>query len=144
MSFLQSADVDSFFLEAKIDLENRLRDLIEKHDESDKLKYFLNSGKRLRPLLCLLTFSACNGNDYSKALDLAAAVELQHSASLVHDDIIDGDLKRRSSPSYYRTFGIEDAILTGHRAIVLGFKCILNHDPTIVRTLFKHGTIIKR
>lgn len=128
--------MERFFEAAKADLEDKLRDIIEKYDESDKLRYFLNSGKRLRPLLCLLTFSACKGNDYAKALELAAAIELHHSASLVHDDIIDGDAKRRSNPSYYKTFGVEDAILTGHRAIVLGFKCVLNHDPVIVRTLF--------
>jgi octaprenyl-diphosphate synthase len=128
--------LELFFASAKSDVNDRLKEIIEKYDESSKLKYFLNSGKRLRPLLCLLTFSACNGGDYQKALDLAAAIELHHSASLVHDDIIDGDDQRRSSPSYHRTFGIEDAILTGHRAIVLGFKCILDHDPRIVRTLF--------
>jgi geranylgeranyl pyrophosphate synthase len=117
-------------------LENRLAEIIESYDESRKLKYFLNSGKRLRPLLCLLTFSACNGSNYQKALDLASAIELHHSASLVHDDIIDRDTQRRSGPSYYKKYGIDDAILTGHRAIVLGFRCILDHDPKIVRTLF--------
>ncbi len=129
-------DLESFFGTAKADLEERLRVIIEEHDEGGKLKYFLNSGKRLRPLLCLLTFHACNGTDYSRALDLAAAIELHHCASLVHDDIIDGDVQRRSEPSFYKRFGLEDAILTGHRAIVLGFKCVLNHNAGIVRTLF--------
>lgn len=133
---METPTLERFFAQAKIDVEEKLRDIIERYDESEKLRYFLNSGKRLRPLLCLLSFNACNGNDYSKALELAAAIELHHSASLVHDDIIDGDVRRRSGPSYYKTFGIEDAILTGHRAIVLGFKCILNHDPKITRTLF--------
>ncbi len=136
MHFLANMDLENFFEAARTDLNGRLKEIIEKYDEGDKLRYFLESGKRLRPLLCLLTFSACNGSDYSKALDLAAAIELHHSASLVHDDIIDGDDKRRNGPSYHKAFGIEDALLTGHRAIVLGFRCVLNHNPEIIRTLF--------
>jgi geranylgeranyl pyrophosphate synthase len=128
--------LDIFFRTAKRDVEDRLKEIIENCDESNKLKYFLSSGKRLRPLLCLLAFGACEGYDYSKALNLAAAIELHHCASLVHDDIIDGDVERRSEESYFKRFGVEDAILTGHKAIVLGFKCVLDHDPIIVRTLF--------
>ncbi len=136
MVFEDRTDVERFFAAAKANLEDKLRTIIEKYDESEKLRYFLNSGKRLRPLLCLLTFGACNGKDYSNALELAVAIELQHSASLVHDDILDGDDRRRSGLSYFKTFGTEDAILTGHRAIVLGFKCVANHDSIIMRTLF--------
>ncbi len=107
-------------------------------EEREKLSYFLSHGKRLRPLLCILVFRVCGGKeeDYLDALDLAAAIELQHSASLVHDDIIDGDSERRAKPSYHKVFGVEDAILIGHRAIVLGFKNILKHSPEIIETFF--------
>lgn len=131
-------DLGSFFKTAKADIELRLKSTIEKYDQKGKLEYFLNHGKRLRPLLSLLVFRACGGKDgdYERALDLAVAIELQHSASLVHDDILDGDRKRRSKASYYRKFGLEDAILTGHRAIVLGFKNVLEFSPRIIETLF--------
>lgn len=130
--------LDSFFAIAKIDIEKKLKAVIEDHDEKEKLEYFLRGGKRLRPLLCILAYKACGGSEagYPAALELAAAIELQHSASLVHDDIIDGDVTRRGTSSYYRTYGIEDAILTGHRAIVLGFKNALHHDPKIIMALF--------
>lgn len=130
--------LDSFFATAKADIEKKLKDVIKNHDKKERLEYFLRGGKRLRPLLCLLAYRVCGGGEggYRDALELAAAIELQHSASLVHDDIIDGDATRRGISSYYRTYGIEDAILMGHRAIVLGFKNALHHDPKIIMTLF--------
>ncbi len=129
-------DLDVFFENAKVDVERKLKDNAERYAEQEKLGYFLNHGKRLRPLLSVLVFRACGGDGrrYESALDLAVAIELQHSASLVHDDIIDGDNRRRSKPSYYRVFGIDDAVLTGHRAIVLGLKKVLGHDPKILDT----------
>jgi geranylgeranyl pyrophosphate synthase len=131
-------NLDSFFETAKADIEGRLKCTVEKCGQKGKLEYFLNDGKRLRPLLNVLVFRACGGNEgsYQRALDLAVAIELQHSASLVHDDILDGDRKRRNKLSYYRKFGVEDAILTGHRAIVLGFKRVLEFDPRIMKTFF--------
>jgi geranylgeranyl pyrophosphate synthase len=131
-------NLNTFFETAKADIEKRLKDNVKKCEEQEKLDYFLKRGKRSRPLLSILVFRACGGDDgnYQSALDLAVAIELQHSASLVHDDIIDGDFKRRSKSSYYRIFGIEDAVLTGHRAIVLGFKNVLGHDPKILETFF--------
>ncbi len=131
-------DLETFFENTKADVERKLKDNAEIYAEHDKLEYFLNHGKRLRPLLSLLAFKACGGDggSYENALDLAVAIELQHSASLVHDDIIDGDNKRRSRPSYHRVFGIDDAVLTGHRAIVLGFKKVLGHDSRILNTFF--------
>lgn len=132
-------DLDIFFEDAKADIERKLRENVEKYAEHGKLAYFINHGKRLRSLLSILAFKACGGNGkgYESALDLAVAIELQHSASLVHDDIIDRDNKRRAKPSYYKVFGIDDAVLTGHRAIVLGFKRVLGHDPRILDTFFK-------
>ena len=136
---VENMNLNTFFETAKADLERRLKSTVEKYEEKEKLAYLLKHGKRLRPLISLLAFRACGGDEgsYQSALDLAVAIELQHSASLVHDDIIDGDSKRRNKLSYYRTFGIEDAILTGHRAIVLGFKKVLIFDQRIVKTFFE-------
>lgn len=54
----------------------------------------------LRPVMLILSFRACNGGDdrYDKALESALGIELAHSASLVHDDIMDGDTTRRGNP----------------------------------------------
>jgi geranylgeranyl pyrophosphate synthase len=129
-------NIDDFFENTIAALEKRLKDIVNHHEQQDKLEYFLNHGKRLRPLLSILIFRACGGDEsnYPNALNLAAAIELQHSASLVHDDIIDGDMERRNKSTYYEVFGVEDAILTGHRAIVLGFEQVLRQDPKILKT----------
>jgi geranylgeranyl pyrophosphate synthase len=63
------------------------------------LEQLLNSrGKRLRPILVLLTAGLLEA-DYARSVDLAAAIELLHTATLVHDDLIDGALVRRGSPT---------------------------------------------
>jgi len=58
-----------------------------------------SSGKRMRPLLGLLAYASIKG-EYLEALPGAAAVELGHNFSLVHDDIEDGDAERRHRPTF--------------------------------------------
>ncbi len=64
--------------------------------KDEKILTILKDGKRLRPLLASISFKVCTGGDeqsdqYQKFLEGSVGVELAHSASLVHDDIIDGD-----------------------------------------------------
>lgn len=75
-------------------------------------------GKRVRPLLLLTSFEACGGPDlgaqaHSDAMDAAVALELVHTASLVHDDIMDESNERRGTPSTYASHGRDGAILVG-------------------------------
>jgi geranylgeranyl diphosphate synthase, type I len=90
------------------------------------------AGKRVRPLLGLLAYASITG-DYRAALPGAAAVELGHNFSLVHDDIEDGDRERRHRPTVWALHGIPQAINTGdmlfslsrmalHRLSELGFS----------------------
>ncbi len=89
------------------------------------------AGKRMRPLLGLLAYASIAG-DHRAALPGAAAVELGHNFSLVHDDIEDGDHERRHRPTLWSLYGIPQAINTGdalftlsrialHRLTDLGF-----------------------
>ncbi|MGI6209306.1 MAG: polyprenyl synthetase family protein [Anaerolineae bacterium] len=71
-----------------------------------------DSGKRVRPLLCLLCCEACGG-EAKAALPVAAAVELIHSFSLVHDDIQDNSPLRRHRPTVWALWGIAHAINVG-------------------------------
>ena len=73
----------------------------------------LNQGKALRPTLCLF---ACNAlaDDYSRAVPAAAAVELIHNFSLVHDDIQDHDVERRHQPTVWHLWGIPKALWSGN------------------------------
>ena len=90
------------------------------------------SGKRMRPLLGLLAYASITG-DHRAALPGAAAVELGHNFSLVHDDIEDGDRERRHRPTLWSLHGVPQAINTGdmlfslsrvalHRLTDLGFS----------------------
>jgi heptaprenyl diphosphate synthase len=77
-----------------------------------------SGGKRVRPLLLLTAFEACGGDALGgkaaeQALDSAVALELVHTASLVHDDIMDEAAERRGQPSTYAAHGRDGAILVG-------------------------------
>jgi geranylgeranyl diphosphate synthase, type I len=89
-------------------------------------------GKRLRPLLGLLAYESLTG-DHRAALPGAAAVELGHNFSLVHDDIEDGDVERRHRRTLWTVYGLAQAINAGdtlftlsrmalHRLTELGFS----------------------
>jgi geranylgeranyl diphosphate synthase type I len=69
-------------------------------------------GKRIRPLLVLYSTTAAGG-DWKSALPAAAAVELLHNFSLVHDDIEDNSSLRRGRPTVWRRWGTAQAINTG-------------------------------
>ncbi|MBA2254391.1 MAG: polyprenyl synthetase family protein [Chloroflexi bacterium] len=75
-------------------------------------------GKRLRPLLGLLAYESIAG-DHRKALPGAAAVELGHNFSLVHDDIEDADVERRHRAALWTVVGVPQAINTGDTLFVL-------------------------
>ena len=113
---------------ARGDLEKKIADMI-----SDKqIVNILSGGKRLRPLLAHLAFKACtkgneSSHEYQRALEGGVVIELAHTASLVHDDIIDDDAKRRGKTSFHVKKGIASAILTGHKMLSTGFNglCII-------------------
>lgn len=92
-------------------------------------------GKRLRPILCLLCCEAFSENPM-KALDVAVALEFIHTYSLVHDDIMDLDEKRRAKPSIYKKYGIPLAILVGDGLLTLAFE-ILSPYPIISKEVAK-------
>jgi len=71
-----------------------------------------NGGKRVRPLLVILSSRICGKNDQTLPR-LAAAFEYLHVATLIHDDVIDGATERRGRPSLVQSHGIAAAILTG-------------------------------
>jgi geranylgeranyl diphosphate synthase type I len=76
------------------------------------------AGKRLRPILCLLSCQATGGNP-NQAVPAAAAIELVHNFSLVHDDIEDKSPLRRRRPTVWKIWGMPQAINTGDGLSVL-------------------------
>ncbi|MBX7235472.1 MAG: polyprenyl synthetase family protein [Caldilineales bacterium] len=77
-----------------------------------------NQGKRVRPLVVLLACQAAGGDPYT-ALPAAAAVELVHNFSLIHDDIEDGSPTRRHRPTLWSLFGPAQAINAGDAMFTL-------------------------
>ncbi|NJE06525.1 polyprenyl synthetase family protein [Thermococcus sp. M36] len=85
--------------------------------------YPLAGGKRVRPFVVLRAAEAVGG-DPSKALYPAAAVELIHNYSLVHDDIMDMDELRRGRPTVHKVWGINMAILAGDLLFSKAFEAV--------------------
>jgi geranylgeranyl diphosphate synthase type I len=82
-----------------------------------------SGGKALRPTLTLLMAEAA-GATSDAALPAAVAVELVHNHSLLHDDVIDGDLLRRHRPTAWSVFGVGPAILAGDALLTLAFETL--------------------
>src|SRR5512138_2214660 len=88
-------------------------------------------GKRIRPLMVLLC-TAAYGADWQSALPAAAAVELVHNFSLVHDDIQDHSDKRRGRPTVWKKWDMPQAINVGDMLFILAQTAILelkSHYP---------------
>ena len=83
------------------------------------------TGKRIRPLLVLLTSSACGAN-WQFALPAAAAIELVHNFSLVHDDIQDNSSKRRGRDTAWVKWGAPMAINVGDALFVMSSQAIVD------------------
>jgi len=83
-------------------------------------------GARIRPRICLAVASACREDDPVITDAAAAAIELLHCASLVHDDLpcFDDADTRRGKPSVHRLFGERLAVLSGDALIVLAFQTL--------------------
>jgi geranylgeranyl diphosphate synthase, type I len=86
------------------------------------------TGKALRPALALLSARAA-GAPAERAVSAAAAVELVHNFSLLHDDIMDGDTERRHRPTAWTVFGVGAAILAGDALLVLSQDLLLETPP---------------
>jgi geranylgeranyl diphosphate synthase, type I len=86
-------------------------------------------GKRLRPLLVLLTCAACQA-DWAAALPAAAAVELVHNFSLIHDDIQDNSDTRRGRKTVWKIWGMPLGINAGDALLVIANQALLDLSPT--------------
>jgi octaprenyl-diphosphate synthase len=80
-------------------------------DFYEPLKYALERGKRIRPIILLLSNSVAGGCE-ADALKEAVAVELLHTESIIHDDIIDDETIRRGKPVFYVVYGFNTSLLT--------------------------------
>jgi len=126
--------LERFFQVTKEDVEKKI---ISKVKDKQIVK-ILQAGKRLRPLIAQLSFKVCTGGketpyQYQQSIEGSVAIELAHTASLVHDDIIDKDTMRRGNVAFHIDAGIPRALLIGHRMLSIGFNIALSHGPIIAK-----------
>ncbi|HPJ22241.1 MAG TPA: polyprenyl synthetase family protein [Clostridia bacterium] len=94
----------------------------------EAMHYSLSGGKHLRPSLLLGVYSVFSDDSLDKALPFAAALEMIHTYSLIHDDLpaMDDDDLRRGKPSSHRMFGEAMAILAGDALLNTAAECMLS------------------
>lgn len=130
LGYPSGVDIRSEFNDLLVEIEEEMRSVLGERDGHtrplyDMLTYHLGldqpdgpRGKRMRPLLGLLAFQSLGG-EHRRALPAAAAVELGHNFSLVHDDIEDADRERRHRPTLWAIWGVPLAINAGDALFAL-------------------------
>ena len=93
-------------------------------------QYIVNSGgKRIRPLIVLLSAKACGASDLDRIVKAAAMIEFIHTATLLHDDVVDNSDSRRGIKTAHQSFGNESTILVGDFLYSRAFQIMvqINH-----------------
>lgn len=111
--------------EELLQVEEELRKSIQSREKlltEISLHVIGSGGKRIRPGVSILSYRAVGGKNPEKIIGIAAAFELIHSATLIHDDINDGGQMRRGVVAAYRKYGIQEALITGDFLFVKGFR----------------------
>jgi len=102
--------------------------------------YIVNSGgKRLRPLAVLLSARAC-GYEGERHIDLAAVVEFIHTATLLHDDVVDGSELRRNRETANSVWGNEASVLVGDFLYSRAFEMMVDVGSMRVMDILSHAT----
>lgn len=115
----------------------------------DPLKYSLEGGKRIRPLILILS-AECVGSVDEKTYSASCAVEFLHMESVIHDDIIDNEILRRQKDPFHIKYGYNTAILTGDfvLGLILNISSRLNNsrvtkDLATTAMLMSEGEMIE-
>lgn len=120
-------------------VETKLSRLLDSNERiiAEICHYLVDSGgKRLRPTFILLVYRACGGSDekVEDAIDAAIALELIHSATLLHDDIIDAGMLRRGKPSAFARYGAGGTLIAGDYMFCRAFELCGRFQERLVRT----------
>jgi len=102
--------------------------------------YIINSGgKRLRPMLVLLSANACNYRG-SQHINLAAVIEFIHTATLLHDDVVDASQLRRGNMTANAVWGNEASVLVGDFLYSRAFEMMVNANDMRIMEIMSHTT----
>ena len=105
------------------------------------LRYALEGGKRIRPLLLLLAAEAVGQPDDDKVLDAAVAVELLHAESIIHDDIIDQEASRRGRAAFHVKYGYSTSLLTADFVFSMILAIAARYPDRRVATTISHAAM---
>lgn len=110
--------------------EEKIKESIDRRNPlfNDLSSLLLAPSKRLRPLLGILFIKALQGNISQNQMDLLLSVELIHSASLIHDDVIDNSSKRRNTETLNKKFNENLAVVAGDFLLALAMEKIIDTD----------------
>ncbi len=126
-------------LRTKIDkINSRLVDSVkcDQEDLEEMSVYVIKAGgKRLRPILTILSYSIASDRPYEEVLDLAVSTELVHTASLIHDDIIDNSYTRRGRATLGYKYGIYNAIVVGDYLFTKAYELASRYGPEVSRIM---------
>jgi octaprenyl-diphosphate synthase len=117
------------------DIDRRMQDVLGATYPrlTDAAKYACSAGgKRVRPVLMAALHRALGANDTGPIHSLAAAFQLIHTATLVHDDVIDHAEMRRGRPSLPQAFGLPLAIVSGDYLFVRAFELASEYPRSII------------
>lgn len=104
------------------------------------VQYILScGGKRIRPLLVLLSARACHHTG-QQHIALAAAIELIHTATLLHDDVVDNSTLRRGHDTAHTIWGNEASVLVGDFLYSRAFQLIVKLQNLTVMNIFANAT----
>jgi geranylgeranyl diphosphate synthase, type II len=131
----------------KKNVERQLRSCIRKTEPRslyEPVQYVLSGGgKRIRPLLVILSCEAVGG-DVTEAMHAAVAIEILHNFTLVHDDIMDNASSRRGRATVHKKWDNNIAILVGDELVALAYRELLKtQSPFIPRVadIFTEGVV---
>ena len=110
-------------------------ELYAESEFKEPLKYALDGGKRIRPIILLLA-SECVGQIDDNTLAAACAIEFLHTESVIHDDIIDNETLRRRKDPFYIKYGYNTSVLTGDfvLGLILSIASRIN-NPRVTKNL---------
>ncbi len=132
----------SYVKDTKRTIESKLSDLISRIADlrlHGKIDYaLLSRGKRLRPIIVILGAQSVGGNR-EDVVSLALAIELLHTATLVHDDILDQDKYRRDVLAVHEKWSVNDAILVGDAMISLAINLAADYGREILKIASETG-----
>ena len=119
-------------------INNRLIEVVSSVEPhlDEMAKYTIEAGgKRVRPLHTILSYSISGKNDYDYILDLAVSNELVHTASLIHDDVMDSSEMRRGRETLYHKYGIYNAIVVGDYLFTKGYELASKYGKDVAKVL---------